>query len=78
MNINEMSITELKALAYDTRSVLERANQNLTVINQQIAKLLTESKMENEEVVATEATEETVAEETSTAEVAEEVAPEAE
>ena len=36
MNIKEMSITELKALAYDTISQLEITQNNLRLINQEI------------------------------------------
>ena len=39
MNIEQLSIIELKALAYDQISKLEKAKQNLQVINQEIAKL---------------------------------------
>lgn len=37
MDITQMSITELKALAYDTISQLEQAQSNLQAINREIA-----------------------------------------
>lgn len=64
MNIDQMTLTELKALAYDTRLVLERASNNLKVINQKIANKLKETQMENEDVVVEETTETPVVEET--------------
>lgn len=74
MNIDQMSLTELKALAYDTKSVMERASQNLTVINQKIANKLRESKMDEETPVVEETATESVVEETAAEESAE-VAP---
>ena len=80
MNINEMSLTELKALAYDSARVLEQASNNLRVINQTIEqKTLSETQMDEQEVVATPEVAETPVEETAevVAESAtEEVAPE--
>lgn len=66
MNINQMTITELKALAYDTGEILKRASNNLTVINQQIANKLKEKQMEDEVVATPEVADEAVVEETST------------
>jgi len=37
MNINEMSVTELKALAYDIIGQLQLAQKNLEQVNQVIA-----------------------------------------
>lgn len=71
MNLNEMSLTALKALAYDQLVQLEQVQGNLKVINQQIANKLKETQMTEEEVaVAPEVTEE------APAEVAEEVVAE--
>lgn len=76
MNLDQMTLTELKALAYDTRNVIERASNNLKVINQQIALKLKEKQMEYEVVATPEVADESVVEETPAAEeVAEEVAP---
>jgi hypothetical protein len=36
-NINDMSMEELKALAYDTLSAIERGQNDLRVLNQAIA-----------------------------------------
>lgn len=71
MNLSQMNLTDLKALAYDTLVQLERAQGNLKVINQEIANKLKETQMTEEEVVvAPEVTEE------APAEVAEEVVAE--
>jgi len=77
MDITKMTLTELKAFAYDTAGVLEKAQQNLTVINQQIAKKLSETQMDEETQVAETPATETPVEETApaTEEVVEEVAP---
>lgn len=66
--LEDMTVIELKALAYDQAAQLEQAQRNLKVINQEIANKLKEKNMD-EEVVATPE----VAEETP---VAEEVAAE--
>jgi len=36
MNIKEISISELKALAYDQLTLIEQAQNNLKIINQEI------------------------------------------
>ncbi len=74
MDINQMTLTELKALAYDVSLTLQTAQNNLTVINQQIANKLKETTMDEETVVTEEVTEEVAVEET--APVAEETAVE--
>lgn len=38
MNIDTMTITELKALAYDLLASIEASQRNLQVVNQEIAK----------------------------------------
>lgn len=38
MNIEKMTITELKALAYDLLVSIETSQRNLQLVNQQIAK----------------------------------------
>jgi hypothetical protein len=38
MDISKLSLTELKALAYDMLSTIDQAQRNLTSINQEIAK----------------------------------------
>lgn len=40
MDITKMTVTELKALAYDTFAQIEQAQKNLQAINQEIAKKL--------------------------------------
>ena len=52
MNLNEMNLTDLKALAYDQLVQLDQVQGNLKVINQQIANKLKETQMTDEEVVA--------------------------
>jgi hypothetical protein len=42
-NISKMSLTELKALAYDHISQLERTQKNLTIINNEIQKRMEEN-----------------------------------
>lgn len=74
MDINQMTLTELKALAYDVSLTLQTAQNNLKVINQQIANKLKETTMDEETVVTEEVTEEVAVEET--APVAEETAVE--
>jgi hypothetical protein len=49
--LEELSLIELKALAYDQLAVLERSQQNLRVINAEIAKRSQEQKSVVKEVV---------------------------
>lgn len=39
MNIDQMSVTELKALVYDELVKVEQAKQNLQILNARIAEL---------------------------------------
>lgn len=39
IDLNNKSLTELKALAYDQLAVREQAQQNLSVLNERIAEL---------------------------------------
>ena len=57
MNIKEMSLEALKALAYDQLALLEQTQANLRLINQEIAeKTKADTQNETSEVV-TETTE---------------------
>lgn len=38
MDISKLSVTDLKALAYDRLATIERAQADLNIINQEIAK----------------------------------------
>lgn len=44
MNINEMSVTELKALSYDFIVEIERLQQNLRIVQARINELSQENK----------------------------------
>lgn len=46
MNLKEMSVTELKALAYDTFAAIQRGQQALGTINDEIASRPIEAKQE--------------------------------
>jgi len=50
MDINNKSVVELKAIAFDTLVEIERHQKNLQVINQMIAKKLEEEKVEGEKL----------------------------
>lgn len=47
MNIKEMSINELKALAYDQLAIIEQTQNNLKLINQEILERQNAPKTEN-------------------------------
>jgi len=47
--LSEMTLIELKALAYDQISVLERSQQNLQIINAEIEKRMQEADEVKEE-----------------------------
>ena len=67
MDITKLTVTELKALAFDTLVQIEALNKDLQIINQQIKNKQMEPTTENvsaEEAVL-EATPETVTEETA-------------
>ena len=46
MNINEMSVEQLKALAYDELAKLEQAQQNIRILNLEIQKRVEDKKPE--------------------------------
>lgn len=52
MDITKLSILELKALAYDTIAIYERAQKDLDTINKLIDKKLLETPILQEEPVA--------------------------
>ena len=47
--LSEMTLTELKALGYDAIGTLERAQQNLRIINTEIEKRMQEADEVKEE-----------------------------
>ena len=47
-NVDEMSIQELKATAYDVIGVLENAQRNLEILNAQIQKKEAEAKKKDD------------------------------
>ena len=49
VDIDTMSVTELKALAYDLSLDGQRISQNLAVLNSKIQEKLEEPKKENEQ-----------------------------
>lgn len=49
MDITQMSVIELKALAFDTLVTIETNQKNLQIINQEIQKKLNEPKDGKEE-----------------------------
>ena len=60
IDLNNKSLTELKALAYDQLAVREQAQQNLNVLNERITRLLQNpATKEGELEVAEETSEET-------------------
>ena len=48
MDITQKTLDELKSLAYDQLILLERARNNLNLLNQEIAKQIKELKSEEE------------------------------
>lgn len=64
-NISDLSIDQLKVLAYDATVEYRNAENNLKVINQQIANKLKEKQMEDETPAVEETATETPAEETT-------------
>ena len=42
LNIKDMSIDQLKSMAYDTLAIIEQNQRNLQLLNQEIAKKSTE------------------------------------
>lgn len=54
MNLDTMTITELKALAYDTLATIEVQQSNLRIINQEIGKRPTATSLPQEAVPVTE------------------------
>lgn len=45
MDLKTLSVTELKALAYDCLATMENIQKNLSAINQEIAKKMSEPKV---------------------------------
>jgi hypothetical protein len=54
MNIKEISISELKALAYDQLTLIEQAQNNLKIINQEILERQKSQQVVPEEQTTTE------------------------
>jgi len=48
--LNEMTINELKVLAYDTLAIIEQQQNNVRMINMKIAELSSKDKTQNKEV----------------------------
>ncbi len=51
MDITNLSVVELKALAFDTLVVIENSQKNLQLINQEINKKINEPKDIKEETI---------------------------